>query len=94
MKNALDNLTISTDPARKLPAFVASPCRTGRRRKGQRTRARVRHDVGPLRALHSAEVLPAVIADSMVKAAYPKLAFTDNPRAEPRSGCSSGGAAA
>jgi enterochelin esterase-like enzyme len=40
------------------------------------------------------EVLPAVIADPKVKAAYPNLEFTDNPEGKAAMGCSSGGAAA
>ena len=40
------------------------------------------------------EVLPAVIANPMVKASYPQLAFTDNPEGKATLGCSSGGAAA
>jgi S-formylglutathione hydrolase FrmB len=40
------------------------------------------------------EVLPAVIANAQVKAAYPNLSFTDNPEGKATLGCSSGGAAA
>jgi enterochelin esterase-like enzyme len=40
------------------------------------------------------EVLPAVIANSAVKAAYPNLKFTTNPEGRAAMGCSSGGAAA
>jgi enterochelin esterase family protein len=39
-------------------------------------------------------VLPAVIANAQVKAAYPNLSFTDNPEGRATLGCSSGGAAA
>jgi enterochelin esterase-like enzyme len=40
------------------------------------------------------EVVPAVLARSEIKAAYPHLAFTDNPWGHAVIGCSSGGAAA
>ena len=40
------------------------------------------------------EVLPAVLNHAEVKAAYPKVAFTDDPWEKAVMGCSSGGAAA
>jgi enterochelin esterase-like enzyme len=40
------------------------------------------------------EVLPAVLADPAIKAAYPRLAFTRDPWGRAVMGCSSGGAAA
>jgi enterochelin esterase-like enzyme len=40
------------------------------------------------------EVLPAVVADPMVKAAYPNLTFTKDPQGRGALGCSSGAAAA
>jgi enterochelin esterase-like enzyme len=40
------------------------------------------------------EVLPAAKHDSAIKAAYPLLAFTDNPEGRSTYGCSSGGSAA
>ena len=40
------------------------------------------------------EVLPAVRDNAEIKAAYPKLALTDNPWGRAAMGCSSGGAAA
>ena len=40
------------------------------------------------------EVLPAVLNNAEIKAAYPKLAFTENPWGSAVMGCSSGGAAA
>jgi len=39
-------------------------------------------------------VLPAVLNNPEIKAAYPKIAFTDNPWGRAVMGCSSGGAAA
>lgn len=40
------------------------------------------------------EVLPAIIANASVKAAYPNLKFTDDAEGRGTLGCSSGGAAA
>ena len=40
------------------------------------------------------EVLPAVLSNKEIKAAYPKIAFTDDPWGKAAMGCSSGGAAA
>jgi enterochelin esterase-like enzyme len=40
------------------------------------------------------EVLPAVVANADIKAAYPKFALTENPWGRAVIGCSSGGAAA
>jgi enterochelin esterase-like enzyme len=40
------------------------------------------------------EVLPAVLANEDIKAAYPGIAFTENPWGKAVMGCSSGGAAA
>ena len=39
------------------------------------------------------EVLPAVLNNPEIKAAYPKIAFTDNPWGRGAFGCSSGGMA-
>jgi iron(III)-enterobactin esterase len=95
VKNALDNLTISKDPARKLPAFVAIAVANG----GGDARGSERgleYDTMSDRYARfvQSEVLPAVIADAKVKAAYPNLSFTDNPEGKAAMGCSSGGAAA
>jgi enterochelin esterase-like enzyme len=40
------------------------------------------------------EVLPAVLANKEIKAAYPNIAFTEDPWGRGAMGCSSGGAAA
>ncbi len=40
------------------------------------------------------EVLPAVLSNAEIRAAYPRIAFTDNPWGNAAMGCSSGGAAA
>jgi enterochelin esterase-like enzyme len=92
---ALDNLAIETDPMRKLPAFVVVAVAPG---GGD--------SIGSERGLEydtlsdkyarfiDAEVLPAVVNDAKVKAAYPNLKFTTDPSGRAALGCSSGGAAA
>ena len=53
VRNALDNLTISKDPKRKLPAFIAIAVRKRRQRwQEQRARPRIRHHVRPPGPLH------------------------------------------
>ena len=47
----------------------------------------------PILVIHD-EVLPAVLNNAEIKAAYPKFALTDNPWGRAVMGCSSGGAAA
>jgi predicted alpha/beta superfamily hydrolase len=95
VRNALDNLTISTDPARKLPAFIAIAVQNGGG-DGKGSERGLEYDTMSDRYARfiQLEVLPAVIANAQVKAAYPNLAFTDNPEGKASLGCSSGGAAA
>jgi enterochelin esterase-like enzyme len=95
ISRALDNLTVDPDPLKKLPPFVAIAVAHG----GD-------DSIGSERGLEydtmsdrysrfiDTEVLPAVIADPKVKAAYPGLKFTKNPDGRGAFGCSSGGAAA
>jgi enterochelin esterase-like enzyme len=95
VRNALDNLTISKDPLRKLPAFVVVSVENG----GNDAKGSERGlEYDTLSDRHARflndEVLPAVLANEKVKAAYPKLAFTDDPWGRGVMGCSSGGAAA
>ena len=95
ISRALDNLTVDPDPLKKIPPFVAIAVAHG----GD-------DSIGSERGLEydtmsdrysrfiDTEVLPAVIADPKVKAAYPGLKFTKNPDGRGAFGCSSGGAAA
>ena len=94
VKNALDNLTISTDPTRKLPVFVAVAVANGGGDSIGSERG-LEYDTMSDRYARfvQTEVLPAVLADANVKAAYPNLSFTDNPEGRATLGCSSGGAA-
>ena len=95
VRNALDNLTLSKDPNRKLPAFIAIAVQNGGN-DGKNSERGLEYDTMSdrlARFIHG-EVLPAVLNNPEIKAAYPKLAFTDNPWGRAVMGCSSGGAAA
>src|SRR3989440_9525497 len=95
VRNALDNLTISKDPNRKLPAFIAIAVQNGGN-DGKNSERGLEYDTMSdrlARFIHG-EVLPAVLANADIKAAYPKLALTENPWGRAVIGCSSGGAAA
>jgi len=95
VRNALDNLTISKDPNRKLPAFIAIAVENGGN-DGKNSQRGLEYDTmsDRLARFINDEVLPAVLANPEIKAAYPKLAFTSNPWGRGVIGCSSGGAAA
>src|SRR6266516_2351741 len=95
VRNALDNLTISKDPNRKLPAFIAIAVQNGGN-DGKNSERGLEYDTMSdrlARFIHD-EVLPAVLNHAEIKAAYPKFALTDNPWGRAVMGCSSGGAAA
>jgi enterochelin esterase-like enzyme len=95
IRNALDNLTISKDPERKLPAFVAIAVQNGGN-DGKNSERGLEYDTmsdREARLIHD-EVLPAVLANAEIKAAYPKFALTENADGRAVIGCSSGGAAA
>ncbi|EAQ78695.1 probable ferric enterobactin esterase-related protein Fes [Blastopirellula marina DSM 3645] len=95
VRNALDNLTISPDPARRLPAFIAIAVENGGNDSYGSQRG-LEYDTMSDRFARfiNDEVLPAVLNDPQIKAVYPHIAFTDNPWGKAIMGCSSGGAAA
>jgi enterochelin esterase-like enzyme len=95
VRHALDNLTISKDPNRKLPAFIAIAVQNGGNDSYGSQRG-LEYDTmsDRLARFINDEVLPAVLNDAKIKAAYPKIAFTNNPWGKATMGCSSGGAAA
>jgi enterochelin esterase-like enzyme len=95
VRNALDNLTISTDASRKLPAFIAIGVENGGN-DGKGSERGLEYDTLSDRFARfiNDEVLPAVLNNTEIKAAYPKIAFTKNPWGKGVMGCSSGGAAA
>lgn len=95
VRNALDNLTISKDPKRALPTFVAIAVENGGN-DGKKSERGLEYDTMSdrlARFVHD-EVLPAVLRNADIKAAYPHFALTENPWGRGVIGCSSGGAAA
>ena len=95
VRNALDNLTISKDVNRKLPAFIAIAVENGGD-DGKNSQRGLEYDTmsDRLARFIAEEVFPAVLANAEIKAAYPRLAYTTNPWGHAVMGCSSGGAAA
>ena len=95
VRNALDNLTISKDPNRKLPAFIAIAVQNGGNDSKGSQRGLEYDTMSDRHARFiNDEVLPAVLNNAEIKAAYPHIAFTDNPWGKAAMGGSSGGAAA
>jgi len=95
VRNALDNLTISKDPSRKLPAFIAISIENGGN-DGKGSQRGLEYDTmsDRLARFVQEEVFAAVLSHPEIKAAYPNLSLTDNPWGRAVMGCSSGGAAA
>jgi enterochelin esterase family protein len=99
VSRALDNLTVSDDPMKKLPPFIAIAVANGSDRDGsdgQGSERGLEYDTLSDRysKFINMEVLPAVLSNAQVKAAYPNLKFTSDPEGRGTMGCSSGGAAA
>ena len=94
VRNALDNLTISKDPERKLPAFIVIAVQNGGN-DGKGSERGLEYDTMSDRFARfiNDEVLPAVLSNADIKAAYPRIAFTKNPWGKAVMGCSSGGSA-
>lgn len=92
---ALDNLTISKDPARKLPAFIVIAVENGGD-DGKGSQRGLEYDTmsDRLARFIQEEVLPAVLNHAEIRAAFPNLAWTEDPWGKAVMGCSSGGAAA
>ena len=95
VRNALDNLTLSKDPNRSLPAFIAIAVQNGGN-DGKNSERGLEYDTMSDRFARfiNDEVLPAVLNNEEIKASFPNIAFTDNPWGKATMGCSSGGAAA
>lgn len=95
VRNALDNLTISKDPDRKLPPFIVVSVENGGN-DGKGSERGLEYDTMSDRHARflNDEVLTAVLSNKDVKAAYPNIAFTEDPWGKAVMGCSSGGAAA
>ena len=92
---ALDNLTISKNPNRRLPAFIVIAVENGGNDSKNSERG-LEYDTMSDRfgRFINDEVFPAVLNHAEIKAAFPHLAITDNPWGRATMGCSSGGAAA
>lgn len=95
VRNALDNLTISAEPNRRLPAFVAIAVQNGGN-DGKNSQRGLEYDTmsDRLARFIEEEVIPTVRNNAEIKAVYPRFALTDNPWGKAVMGCSSGGAAA
>jgi enterochelin esterase-like enzyme len=95
VRNALDNLTISKDPNRSLPAFIVVAVENGGN-DGKKSERGLEYDTmsDRLARFINEEVLPAVVHNPEIKAAYPHFAITEDPWGRATMGCSSGGAAA
>lgn len=95
LKNALDNLTISVDSNRRLPAFIVIAVQNGGN-DGKGSERGLEYDTMSDRFARfiNDEVLAAVLNNPDIIKAYPQIAFTDNPWGKAAMGCSSGGAAA
>ena len=95
VRNALDNLTISKDPKRRLPAFIVISVQNGGSDSKGSERG-LEYDTMSDRFVRfiNDEILPAVLRNPEIKAAYPRIAFTDNSWGRATMGGSSGGAAA
>lgn len=99
VSRALDNLMDSPDPLKKLPPFIAIAVANGNARDGADGKGSERGlEYDTLSDRYSRfinmEVLPAVLANAQIKAAFPNLKFTSDPDGRATMGCSSGGAAA
>jgi len=92
---ALDNLTPSSDPLRRLPAFVAIAVANGGGDSMGSERG-LEYDTMSDRFARfiDSEVVPAVLKNAQIRAAYPQFALTKDAEGRAALGCSSGGAAA
>lgn len=95
VSRALDNLTISTDLKRRLPAFVAIAVANGGGDSKGSERG-LEYDTMSDRFVRfiNEEVLPAVENRADIKKDYPAFKLTTDPEGRATMGCSSGGAAA
>lgn len=95
VRNALDNLTVSKDPGRRLPPFVVVSVENGGN-DGKGSERGLEYDTMSDRFARfiNDEVLAAVLKNEEIRKAYPGLKFTSDPDGKAIMGCSSGGAAA
>ncbi|MFN9826235.1 MAG: alpha/beta hydrolase, partial [Planctomyces sp.] len=95
VRYALDNLTVSQDPNKRLPAFVVVSVQNGGN-DGKGSERGLEYDTMSDRFARfiSEEVLVAVQSNAEIQQAYPGLTLTRDPWGRAVMGCSSGGAAA
>lgn len=95
VRNALDNLTISKEKDKKLPAFIVIAVENGGSDSKGSERG-LEYDTMSDRFARfiNDEVLPAVLQNDAIKTKYPNIAFTNDPWGKAVIGCSSGAAAA
>lgn len=92
---ALDNMTIATDPKRKIPAFIAIAVQDGGGDGPNNERGLEYDTISERYGLFiQNEVIAAVKNNAAIKEAFPNFKLTDNPEGRATFGCSSGGAAA
>lgn len=95
MMNTLDNLIAAADVGKRVPAMVVIFVANGGGDSKGSERGLEYDTVSDRYARFvQTEVLPAVKANTAIKAAFPKLTFTDDPEGRGLYGCSSGGEAA
>ena len=95
VRHALDNLTISDNVERRIPAFIAIAVQNGGDdSKGSQRGLEYDTMSDRFARFINDEVLPAVVNDQKIRAAYPNIALTEDPWGKGVMGCSSGGAAA
>ena len=101
MSNVMDNLIESGNPNRSLPAFIAIAIENGGTPNGSvpstaHVERQLEYDTMSDRYARfvTEEILPAVLSNSDIRAAYPKLTLTSDPWGRATVGCSSGGSAA
>ena len=93
VSNALDNLTISTDPMRKLPPFIVIAVPNGGNDSFGSERGLEYDTLSDRYARYiTQEIMPAT--QTNLKAAYPNLKFDRSASGRATLGCSSGAAAA
>jgi iron(III)-enterobactin esterase len=82
---AVRNLAVNPDPARRVPPLVLIGVTPGSDRSGE-------YDTvsSEFWEYMTTEVMPAVLADDAIAAAYPNLKLTSNPSGRGGYGCSSG----
>jgi iron(III)-enterobactin esterase len=93
IQTVVDNLVEDPDPARRVPPLVVIGVQNGPLDNNERS---VEYDTVSDRFWRfiTTEVIPAVLAQPQLKAAYPNFKLTSNPDGRGAYGCSSGGPAA